>query len=197
MHTIDLIIFILFMTGIVAFGVSFYRKERTSDDYSTGSGTLPAWVIGMSIFATFVSSISFLALPGAAFLSNWNAFIFSLTIPIAIFMAVRFFVPLYRSVGSPSAYTYLETRFGPWARNYVASFWLLTQVMRVAVILYLLALPMYVILGWDMRLIIVVTALCAGLFSVLGGIRAVIWTDAVQGVILIGGAVMVLLYLMF
>lgn len=197
MSTIDIIIFIIYLLGIILFGISFYQKERTSDDYSTGSGTLPAWVIGLSIFATFVSSISFLALPGSAFSSNWNSFVFSLSIPVAIFMAIKFFIPLYRKVGSPSAYTYLEERFGPWAKNYVASFWLLTQVMRVAVILYLLALPMYVILGWDMRIIIIITGISVMIYSILGGIKAVIWTDAIQAIILIFGAIITLAVLMF
>jgi solute:Na+ symporter, SSS family len=197
MNAIDIVIFVVYLLGIVLFGISFYRKERTSADYSTGSGTLPAWVIGLSIFATFVSSISYLALPGAAFLGNWNAFVFSLSIPVAIYMAIKFFIPLYRSVGSPSAYTYLEERFGPWAKNYVAIFWLLTQVMRVAVILYLLALPMYVILGWDMRMIIIITGISVMIYAILGGIRAVIWTDAIQAIILITGAVVTLGILMF
>lgn len=197
MSTIDIIIFVVYLMGIVLFGVSFYQKERTSDDYSTGSGTLPSWAIGLSIFATFVSSISFLALPGIAFLSNWNAFVFSLSIPVAIFMAIKFFIPLYRKVGSPSAYTFLEERFGPWAKNYVASFWLLTQVMRVAVILYLLALPMNVILGWDMRIIIIITGISVMIYSIFGGIKAVVWTDAIQAIILISGAVITLAVLMF
>ncbi|MEX0771208.1 MAG: sodium:solute symporter [Balneolaceae bacterium] len=197
MKSVDLLVFIVYLCGIVLFGISFYRKGRTSDDYSIGSGTLPAWAVGLSIFATFVSSISFLALPGIAFLSNWNAYVFSLSIPIAIYMAIRFFVPLYRSVGSPSAYTYLEQRFGQWARMYVATFWLLTQVMRIAVILYLLALPMYVILEWDMRIIILITGLSVMSYSILGGIKAVIWTDAIQAIILITGALFSLGILMF
>jgi len=197
MHTIDIIIFIIYLLGVIFFGVSFYQKERTSEDYSTGSGKLPAWVIGLSIFATFVSSISFLALPGAAFLSNWNPFVFSLSIPVAIFMAIKFFIPLYRKVGSPSAYTFLEERFGPWAKNYVASFWLLTQIMRVAVILYLLALPMNIILDWDMRFIIIFTGLSVMVYSTLGGIKAVIWTDAIQAIILISGAVVTFGIIMF
>ncbi len=192
MRTIDLLIFIAYLTGIVLFGVSFYKKGRTSADYSTGSGTIPAWVIGLSIFATFVSSISYLALPGIAFLSNWNAYVFSLSIPFAILMAVKFFIPLYRSVGSPSAYTYLEKRFGTWARIYVATFWILTQVMRVATILYLLALPMYIILGWDMRIIILTTGVSVLIYSVMGGIRAVVWTDAIQAIVLISGAIVTL-----
>jgi solute:Na+ symporter, SSS family len=197
MSIIDFIVFAVYLIGIILFGISFYKKDRTSADYSTGSQTLPAWVIGLSIFATFVSSISFLALPGIAFQGNWNAYVFSLSIPIAMVVAVKFFIPLYRSVGSPSAYAYLEIRFGVWARLYVASFWLLTQVMRVAVILYLLALPMYVILGWDMRVIIIVTGVSVMIYSVLGGIKAVIWTDAIQAIILILGSVITIGYLMF
>jgi solute:Na+ symporter, SSS family len=196
MTVIDLIVFIVYLVGIIVFGISFYQKNRTASDYSTGSQTLPAWVIGLSIFATFVSSISFLALPGIALHANWNAYVFSLAIPFAMVMAIKFFIPLYRSVGSPSAYTYLEIRFGVWARLYVATFWLLTQVMRVAVILYLLALPMYVILGWDMRLIIVVTGASVMLYSILGGIKAVIWTDAIQAIILITGSVITIGYIM-
>lgn len=192
MRAVDLFIFIAYLIGIVLFGISFYRKGRTASEYSTGSGTIPAWVIGLSIFATFVSSISYLALPGIAFLSNWNAFVFSLSIPFAILMATRFFVPLYRSIGSPSAYAYLEQRFGIWARIYVATFWMLTQVMRVATILYLLALPMYVLLGWDMRIIILITGLSVLVYSVLGGFKAVVWTDAIQAIVLICGAVVTL-----
>ena len=197
MRDIDIFIFIAYLIGIVLFGISFYKKERTSSDYSTGSGTIPSWVIGLSIFATFVSSISYMALPGIAFLSNWNAYVFSLSIPFAILLAIKFFVPLYRSVGSPSAYTYLEKRFGSWARIYVASFWMLTQIMRIATILYLLALPMYIILGWDMRLIILITGVSVLIYSVLGGIKAVVWTDAIQAIILIVGAITTISIIMF
>ena len=96
------------MLAIVLFGASFYFKKRTANDFITGGGKLPSWAIGMSIFATFVSSISFLALPGNAYLSNWNGFVFSLSIPIAAILAVKFFVPLYRGIKSASAYYYLE-----------------------------------------------------------------------------------------
>ena len=197
MRTIDLLIFIGYLAGIVIFGVSFYKKNRSSTDFSTGSGSLPSWVIGLSIFATYVSSISYLALPGIAFLSNWNAFVYCFSIPIALIISVKFFVPLYRNIGSPSAYAYLEQRFGAWARIYVASFYLLTQIMRTATILYLLALPMYVILGWDMRIIILLTGISVLIYSSLGGIRAVVWTDAIQSIILITGAIVSLAYIVF
>ena len=76
-----------------------FRKEEgdSAGLFTSGGGRLPAWTVGMSIFAT---CISFLALPGKAFGSNWNAFVFSLSIPVAAIVAVKFFVPLYRSLNS-------------------------------------------------------------------------------------------------
>ena len=151
----------------------------------------------MSIFATYVSSISYLAYPGKAYMSDWNAFVFSLSIPIASYFAAKYFVPFYRSIGSVSAYSFLEERFGPWARVYASSCYLLTQVARMGSILYLLALPMNALLGWDIKMIIAVTSVAIIAYSMLGGLKAVIWTEAIQGFILIGGAVVCLCVLMF
>lgn len=189
---LDLIVFLVYMSGIVLFGAMFYFRNKSPEQYTSGGGRLPSWVVGMSFFATFVSSISFLALPGNAYQGNWNAFVFSLSIPIAALLAVKFFVPLYRSLNSISAYHYLETRFGPWARIYASICYILTQLMRTGSILYLLALPLNALFGWSIGWIIVVTGLSIILYSMLGGIQAVIWTDAIQGIVLIGGAVLCL-----
>ncbi|MFN3999384.1 sodium:solute symporter [Algoriphagus sp.] len=188
MPILDLAIFLIYMLAIVGFGVSFSFRKRTASDFTTGGGRLPAWAIGMSIFATFVSSISFLALPGNAFSGNWNGFVFSLSIPLAAWIAVKYFVPLYRRLKSESAYFYLEQRFGAWARFYASICYLLTQLARMGAIMYLLALPMNALLGWSIPSIIIVTGISVVIYSMWGGIEAVIWTDAVQGIILIGGA---------
>ncbi|MFA9390225.1 MAG: sodium:solute symporter [Prolixibacteraceae bacterium] len=184
----DLIVFLAYMLGIVIFGSLFFFKNRDANQFTSGGGNLPAWVVGMSIFATFVSSISFLALPGKAYQSDWNAFVFSLSIPIASVLAVLFFVPLYRNENSISAYAYLEKRFGPWARTYASICYVLTQLMRTGTILYLMALPLHSLFGWDITTIIIITGIAVIIYSMLGGIKAVIWTDAIQGIILIGGA---------
>ena len=194
---LDLIVFVALTFGNVIFGSSFFFKNKTSDQFTSGGGKLPAWIVGMSIFATFVSSISFLALPGKAYVSNWNAFVFSLSIPIASVLAVKFFVPLYRGLGNISAYNYLEIRFGAWARIYASSCYMLTQLMRTGAILLLLALPLNALFGWNVKTVIVVTGIAVTLYSMLGGIQAVIWTDAIQGIILIAGALVCALILTF
>ena len=196
---VDILVFAAYMAGVILFGCSFYFRKgsRQAEAFTSGAGRLPAWAVGMSIFATFVSSISFLGLPAKAYTGNWNAFVFSLTIPVAAFMAVRFFVPLYRGLGSVSAYSYLETRFGPWARVYASLCYLVTQVARMGTIMYLLALPMNALLGWPVPAIILVTGAGVLLYSTMGGIQAVIWTDAVQGIVLIAGTLLCLLVLLF
>jgi solute:Na+ symporter, SSS family len=193
----DLVVFIIITLGNVLFGASFYFKNKTSDQFTSGGGKLPSWVVGMSIFATFVSSISFLALPGKAYVSNWNALVFSFAIPIAAIMAVKFFVPLYRGLGSISAYNYLEVRFGTWARIYASICYILTQMMRTGAILLLLALPLNALFGWNIRTIIIITGIAVTAYSMLGGIQAVVWTDAVQGIVLIVGALTCAIVLTF
>lgn len=185
----DVIVFLIITLGNVLFGASFFFRNKTTAQFTTGGGKLPAWVVGMSIFATFVSSISFLALPGKAYSSNWNALVFSFTIPIASILAVRFFVPLYRNLNSVSAYNFLEVRFGTWARIYASLCYILTQLMRTGAILLLLALPLNALFGWNIKTIIIVTGIAVTVYSMLGGIQAVVWTDAIQGIILIVGAI--------
>lgn len=194
---LDFIVFFALTLGNIILGASFYFKNKTTDQFTAGGRKLPAWVVGMSIFATFVSSISFLGLPGKAYATNWNAFVFSLSIPFATIMTIKFFIPLYRGIGNISAYYYLEQRFGAWARTYASVCYILTQLMRTGAILMLLALPLNALFGWDIKTVIILTGLTVILYAMLGGIKAVIWTDAIQGIILITGAVACALILTF
>ena len=195
---LDYIIFFLFVGGVALFGCSFYFKSRhDAASFTAAKGQLPAWVVGMSIFATFVSSISFLGLPGGSYAGNWNQLVFSLSIPLATWLAAKVFIPLYRSMESVSAYHYLELKFGYWARAYVAVCYLLTQLARVGSILLLLAIAINTMFGWDVATVIVATGILTLLYSLVGGIAAVMWCDAVQGIILILGAVVCALLLTF
>jgi SSS family solute:Na+ symporter len=187
-HILDIVIFLVFTLGTILFGVSFFRKNKDVSDYTKAGGNVPGFIVGMSIFATYVSSISFLGLPGSAYSGNWNSFVFSLSIPIASIIASNYFVPFYRKISSVSAYSFLEERFGYWARAYAAVCYLLTQVARMGSVLFLLALVLHFMFGWSISSIIIITGLCVVIYSVLGGIKAVIWTDAIQGLILIVGA---------
>ena len=196
-HILDIVIFVVFTLGTVLFGISFFRKNKNVSDYTEAGGSVPGFIVGMSIFATYVSSISFLGLPGSAYSGNWNSFVFSLSIPLAAVIASKYFVPFYRNISSVSAYSFLEDRFGYWARAYAAVCYLLTQIARIGSVLFLLALALHFMLGWSVSSIIIVTGLCVIIYSMLGGIKAVIWTDAIQGLILIAGALVSAFVLLF
>lgn len=196
-HLIDWLFLVLYFLGTMGIGAYFYRRTRNEEGYTAGGRALPGWVCGLSIFATFLSSISYLALPGKTFASNWNPFVFSLSIPLVAWVAVRYFVPYYRKSHEVSAYALLEQRFGLWARVYASVFYLLTQIARIGVVLYLMALPMQVIFGWDIYTVLVLTGICVTLYAFIGGIVAVIWTDAIQAIVLMAGAVLCLGLMLF
>lgn len=187
--TLDLLVLVAYFAATLAIGFSFWRRSRTVEGFTAADRRLPGWLTGMSILGTFVSSISYLALPGKAFATNWNPFVFSLSLPLATWIGVRWFVPFYRRSGFVSAYQHFETRFGAWARVYAATCYLLTQLARMGTVMYLMALPLHVLLGWDIRLVIVVTGIVVIGYTFVGGIVAVIWTDAIQTAILVIGAV--------
>ena len=194
---LDWLFLVAYFIGTMGIGAYFYRRTRNEEGYTVGGRSLPGWVCGLSIFATFLSSISYLALPGKTFVSNWNPFVFSLSIPLVAVLAVRFFVPYYRASNEVSAYALLERRFGAWARVYASIFYLLTQVARIGVVLYLMALPMQVIFGWNIYVVLIATGVCVTIYSFIGGVVAVIWTDAIQAIVLMAGALLCLGFMLF
>jgi SSS family solute:Na+ symporter len=185
---IDLVVLVVYLVAMVAMGIYLGRKSQTPDQFMKAGGGIPGWAVGISIFGTYVSSISFLALPGKALGGNWNPFVFSLSIPLATFVAVRWFVPFYRQSGEVSAYHHLEARFGAWARTYAVCCYLLTQLARMGTIMYLLALALAPLTGWSLVSLILVTGIITIFYTLIGGIEAVIWADVVQSFVLIGGA---------
>lgn len=199
MSAIDLSVLVLYLVGVTVFGCSFYfrKSARGAEGFTAGRGAAPGWAIGLSIFATLVSSISFLALPAKAFATNWNALVFSFTVPLTAIVAAFAFVPLYRSLHSVSAYAFLEKRFGAWARMYGSACFLVMQTARSGVILYLLALLMKTLFGWSIPMTILVIGIATCVYSMLGGVLAVIWTDAVQSIVLIAGTLLCMGVLVF
>jgi SSS family solute:Na+ symporter len=189
---IDLAVIALYMLAMVGIGFYFSRKNKNSDQFTKASGRIPGWAIGLSIYATFLSSNTFLGVPGKAFGSNWNAFVFSISMPLAAWIASKYFVPFYRSTGEISAYTHLEKRFGPWARTYAVICFLLTQFARMGSIFFGIALSLQALTGFSMQSIMIVMGICIIIYTVLGGIEAVIWTEVAQGIIKTLGALLIL-----
>lgn len=184
---LDMIVIVAYVAGTVLFGCWFVRRSRTADGFTRAGGRIPMVVVGLSIFGAFVSSISFLAIPGKAFMSNWNSYVLSFTLIPATIIAAKWFVPFYRNNGIVSTYAHLEDRFGTWARIYATLCYMITQIARMGAVMFLMALPLNALLGWDIVHIVVVTGVLTTFYAMLGGIEGVVWTDALQSLILIIG----------
>jgi len=189
---LDLFIILVYLLAMVLVGVWFSRKNKSSEQFTKASGSIPGWAVGMSLYATFLSSNTFLGVPGKAFGTNWNAFVFSLSMPLAAWVAAKYFVPFYRTSGGVSAYTHLEHRFGPWARTYTMVCFLLTQLARMGSIFFGIALSLQALTGYDMVAIMLVMGVCIVVYTVMGGMEAVIWTEVAQGILLTLGGLLVL-----
>lgn len=192
MAYLDLVIIGVYLLCMIGVGVYFSRRNKSSEQFTTASGQIPGWALGLSFYATFLSAITFLGDPGKSFGSNWNPFVFSLSIPLAAWVASKLFVPFYRNGHAISAYSHLEERFGAWARTYAMFCFILTQLARMGTIFYGLALTIHALTGVDMRFIIGVAGLVIILYTVLGGMEAVIWTEVIQAILKTLGALMIL-----
>lgn len=189
---IDLFVIAAYLAGMIGIGYYFSRKKQNTDQFTKASGQIPGWVLGISLYATFLSSNTFLGVPGKSYGENWNAFVFSLSMPFAAWIAAKFFVPFYRKTGEVSAYTHLEHRFGSWARTYAMVCFILTQLARMGSIFFGIALTLQALTGIDMSVIMIISGVCIVSYTIMGGIEAVIWTEVVQGILLTFGALVVL-----
>jgi SSS family solute:Na+ symporter len=189
---LDFTIIGIYLIGMILVGFYFSRKNKSAEQFTMASGLIPGWAIGLSIYATFLSSNTFLGVPGKAYGSNWNAFVFSLSMPLAAWIAVKYFVPFYRNTGEISAYTHFEKRFGPWARTYAVICFLLTQLARMGSVFFGIALSLQALTGISMKMIMLIMGISIILYTVSGGIKAVIWTEVVQGIIKTLGAILII-----
>jgi SSS family solute:Na+ symporter len=180
----------IYVLAVIGAGIWFSRRHQDSDEYMAAGRTLPGWAIGLSMFGSYISSISFLAVPGKAYAADWNAYAFSLATPLAAICAARWFVPFYRSTGEVSAYEHLERRFGRWARTYATFCFLLLQMARSGVVIYLMSIAIAPLVGLDVRAIILVTTCVMVFYTFAGGIKAVVWAGVLQSGVLIAGTLL-------
>jgi len=193
-HVIDYAVVAGYFAVVASIGLwAARRRKRTTDEYFLANRRMPGWVVGFAIVGTVISSVSFVALPGAAFARNWWLIVPNLTVPLVLLFAVRYVVPFYRRVVRMSSYEYLEKRFGYFARLYGSSGFLLLRTIDLSFTLLLTSIAVEVITGWDIRLVIVCVGIFTVLYTLIGGIEAVVYTDVMQGFVLAAGAITIVM----
>ncbi|MDD4101856.1 MAG: sodium/solute symporter [Kiritimatiellae bacterium] len=195
-HPLNWAVMGVYFAGLAGMGVWFMRKKKSADDFFRGGGHIPWWAAGISIVAAMSSSISFLAVPALAYISDWRyapkIFCMALIPPIVI----GYYLPFFRKLNLTCAYEYLELRFNLACRLFASLAFNVYMVARVSVVAYLPALVVSATTGMDVNLCIVCVCLLTILYCASGGIEAVIWSDVVQCLVLLGGAFMLLILLM-
>jgi len=196
-HWIDTLIVFVSVLATIGVGLYFAKRQKSSDHYFSGGKNIPAWAIGFSIFATLISSVTFLAYPAAAYKSNWILLVQGLMVPLVLVCIIWLVVPLYRKAIRLSAYEYFERRFGFGARIYSSLAFMLTHFSKMGTVLYLVCLVINTLSGIPIMPLIIGIGLCIVFLTLVGGIEAVIWMDVIQGFMIIGGGLICLALLLF
>ncbi len=186
----DLLALALYFIAMLGMGVYFARRNNSTEEYFLGNRSFPGWAVGLSMLGTSISSVTFLALPAAAYALDCRQFAQYFGVIAAAVMAWYFFIPFFRRGGMTSAFEYLEARYGNAVRCYAAVSFIVLQFVRLATILYLIGLAMAEMTGFPLFWIIAVTGVVVAFYTVFGGFEAVIWTDVVQTVLLLGGGIL-------
>lgn len=194
--TIDFIILIVYLVAVLFAGLHFAKKEMKGKEYFKGDGSIPWWVTSVSIFATLLSPISFLSLAGNSYAGTWIMWFAQLGMLLAIPITIRFFLPIYSKLDIDTAYHYLELRFGSKGLRVLgAIMFIVYQVGRMSIIMYLPCMVLSKLMGIDVNILIILMGIIAIIYSYSGGLKSVLWTDFIQGSVLLIGVTFGLIFL--
>ncbi len=197
MHSLDYIIVAVSVLLAIGMGMYFAHRQKDTSTYFAGGGRIPAWAVGISIFATLISSVTFLAYPGAAYEGNWILLVQGLMVPIVLVALIGIIVPLFRRVIRLSTYEYFERRFGLFARLYSSFAFTLGHFSKAGTVFFLVSMALATFLNINIYTIVMVLGVTIIVLTLFGGMEAIVWMDVVQGALLIGGGVICVVLLLF
>jgi len=190
---IDYAAILIYFAVLIAMGIYFSRREKSTETFFLGNRKIPWWAVGISIFGTSVSAITYIAIPATAYAEDWVTLLNSIGIIfLAPFVAI-IYLPKLRENPHTTAYEYLEQRFNLTTRIYGSIIFAIIQFGRIGIVLYLPAIALNAATGINITACIVAMGILATLYTVLGGIEAVIWTDVIQSIVMVLGAILALI----
>lgn len=188
LHWLDLLVIALYFAVTLTVGLWFSRRNRDTDRYFLGGRNFPGWAVGLSFIGATISSVTFIAYPADSFKTAWIRLLPNLAFPFVVLVAAWVFVPFFRGGRVKSAYHYLHLRFGAPVAVYAALVYLVAQMVRMATITYLLAVLLSNLLGLPLLGCVALVAGFTGLYTTKGGFAAVVWTEVLQTIVLLAGA---------
>ncbi len=189
LNFIDFFIVIVYFLILFLLGYVYSKRQNNTDDYFKGGGRVPSWAAGVSIFGTVLSPITFLAIPSKTYSTDWSYFMFNMTIFIVAPIIILLFIPFFRKLNIVTAYEYLEKRFDVIIRVIGSVCFIIFQVGRMGVILFLPSIVLNLVMDIDIFFCIFLMGLISLIYTLMGGIEAVIWTDVMQVIVLSSGVI--------
>ena len=190
------LVLIIYLVSMLGLGVYFMqRASNSTEDFFKGGGRIPWWAAGISIFATMLSAITYMAIPAKAYATDWTYYPMQICILIVSFPVIKYYLPFFRRLNVTTAYEYLEVRFNAATRIMASILFIVFMVARTALVLFLPSLAMTAVTGIDIYICIALMALITIVYCTMGGVEAVVWGDVIQGIILVGGAIFAAIYL--
>lgn len=189
------VVLIAYLVAMLALGYYFMHREKDSNDFFTGGGRIPWWAAGISIFATMLSAITYMSIPAKAYATDWKYYPMQIMIFLVAFPVIKYYLPFFRRLNVSTAYAYLEQRFNYGVRAMASTLFIVFMVARMALVLFLPSLAMSAVTGIDIFVCILLMAVITIVYCTMGGMEAVVWGDVVQGIILVGGALLAAIFL--
>ena len=184
MHWIDWSILLIYLVWIVWSGMRYGRKNRDLDDYLLADRSLPWWAVGLSVMATQMSAITLIGATGQAYADGMRFIQFYLGLPLAMIILCVTVVPFFHRAKVYTAYEYLERRFDARTRSLTSLLFLISRCLGVGVIISAPAIVLSAILGAPLSLTIILIGVTTTIYTMIGGVRAVAWTDVRQMVVI-------------
>jgi SSS family solute:Na+ symporter len=197
MRTLDVLVIGFYMAVLVGVGLRVSRRQTSTNEYFLANRAIPGWAIGMSLLATIITSVTFIAYPGAAYAGDWSLLVPGIMFVLVIAGIGVVIVPFFRHVVAMSVYEYFGKRFGPEVRMYSSFAFAMGHFSKMGFVFYLLALSVGAITGWKVTWIVVGLGLITIFYTLIGGLEAVIWTDVLQGFVLWTGVAVSIGLLLF
>jgi SSS family solute:Na+ symporter len=194
---INLAVICVYVLGLTTIGLRFSRRQTTTERYFTAKRAVPFWAVGLSFLTAMITSVTFIAFPGAAYAKDWSLLVPPLLLVVVLALVGTIIIPFYRHNVRMSAFEYFGKRFGRPTRIYASIAFTLAHFSKMGLVFYLLALTINSMTGWNMDEVILISGLLTMIYTLKGGFEAVVWTDVIQGIVVWTGVFVCLGYLLF
>ncbi len=180
MHYLDWTVLGVTLAFIVLYGVWKNNRHNNISEYLKGGNEARWWTVGLSVMATQASAITFLSTPGQAYHDGMGFVQFYFGLPFAMLIVCLFFIPVYHKLKVYTAYEYLETRFDGKVRTLTALLFLVQRGLAAGITIYAPAIILSVVLGWNLKLLVILVGVLVISYTVIGGTKAVNVTQKQQ-----------------